>query len=519
MHTEYDTVIIGTGMGGLSCGALLSKLYQQKVLVLESKSVSNVGVGASQKNETYEWVRGLYYIGGLTQGTPLRSIMDFITGDQVAWSPLSPPQEVFLFPDFNIATGSTWTAYQQQLIAIFPQEETAIKQYCQAIREVGAQFFSRVLDQDIPNLVTGIIHFFQLFIEHQKVHTLKEYFENHFHDKRLRAILATQWGDCDTPPKLSTMGIYALLMRFFSQELYYPVGGWDNLSKHIQQVIRQNGGEVLSSHRAQEIIIDHAQAKSVKVLTPDKIVQQVWAGRIISDMGVLQTFLDYIPRAFDLSFSEELKSITQEYSAVVLWIGLSDNPQSIGIAGNNLWLHDDYRYDDWDSHDEALMLGAPKRAFIAFPSMQDPQAQHHTALIIHRVDHQYYEQWENAKVMQDEQEYELLKTKISKGLLKLVERHLPGFGSLVDFQELETPLTSHNFSHVSSGGYFGISAIPERLSYGWLNPKTPVDSLYLTGADANALGIMGAMMGSIITTSAVMNESSHQLFQKLEDAS
>jgi all-trans-retinol 13,14-reductase len=35
----------------------------------------------------------------------------------------------------------------------------------------------------------------------------------------------------------------------------------------------------------------------------------------------------------------------------------------------------------------------------------------------------------------------------------------------------------------------------------WTDPKTPITGLYLTGADVSSLGIMGAMMGGIVTLS------------------
>ena len=38
----------------------------------------------------------------------------------------------------------------------------------------------------------------------------------------------------------------------------------------------------------------------------------------------------------------------------------------------------------------------------------------------------------------------------------------------------------------------------------WLGPRTPIGNLYLTGSDVALLGIMGALMGGVVTASCVL---------------
>ena len=38
----------------------------------------------------------------------------------------------------------------------------------------------------------------------------------------------------------------------------------------------------------------------------------------------------------------------------------------------------------------------------------------------------------------------------------------------------------------------------------WLGPRTPVGNLYLTGSDVALLGIMGALMGAVVTASCLL---------------
>jgi all-trans-retinol 13,14-reductase len=51
---------------------------------------------------------------------------------------------------------------------------------------------------------------------------------------------------------------------------------------------------------------------------------------------------------------------------------------------------------------------------------------------------------------------------------------------------------------------YGIPFTPERLRLRWLQPRTPVAGLFLTGADALVPGMAGAMMGGVISAAAIL---------------
>jgi all-trans-retinol 13,14-reductase len=93
---------------------------------------------------------------------------------------------------------------------------------------------------------------------------------------------------------------------------------------------------------------------------------------------------------------------------------------------------------------------------------------------------------------------------MTQALLNLVERHHPGFRDLVEYSELATPLTFEHFTAAPSGTIYGYPGTPEKYSTAWLGPRTPVGNLYLTGSDAAFLGIMGAMMGGVLTASCLL---------------
>jgi phytoene dehydrogenase-like protein len=99
-------------------------------------------------------------------------------------------------------------------------------------------------------------------------------------------------------------------------------------------------------------------------------------------------------------------------------------------------------------------------------------------------------------------EYDELKKAIGDAMLDHVEKRFPGFRKLVTYREMSTPITNEFFTGHRRGAVYGYPAVPERFDRAYLQARTPLPGLFLTGADALSFGVMGAMMGGV-TTAAI----------------
>ena len=73
---QYDTVIIGSGLGGLVCGAILSK-EGQRVCVLE-KNEQIGGNLQTFKRDGVTFDTGVHYISGLDKGQNLYQFFNYL---------------------------------------------------------------------------------------------------------------------------------------------------------------------------------------------------------------------------------------------------------------------------------------------------------------------------------------------------------------------------------------------------------------------------------------------------------
>ncbi|MGB5712603.1 MAG: FAD-dependent oxidoreductase, partial [Waterburya sp.] len=79
---SVDVVVIGSGVGGLSCAALLAK-YGYRVMVCESHSIAG-GAAHSFERDGYKFDSGPSLYSGLSASptnNPLRQVLDAIAED------------------------------------------------------------------------------------------------------------------------------------------------------------------------------------------------------------------------------------------------------------------------------------------------------------------------------------------------------------------------------------------------------------------------------------------------------
>jgi len=136
--TQYDVVIIGAGLGGLLCGAILSK-EGLKVCILEK----NEQIGGSLQTFRREGISldtGIHYIGGLDKGQTLYQIFNYLgIMDRLELTKMDVDGfDVILFKDDEVKYphGMGYEKFIKLIAENFPDEEVAIIKYCDEIKNV-----------------------------------------------------------------------------------------------------------------------------------------------------------------------------------------------------------------------------------------------------------------------------------------------------------------------------------------------------------------------------------------------
>lgn len=506
---KYDVIIIGSGISGLASASILSQLFNKKVLVLERHFKIGGFTHIFKRKGThseYHWDVGLHYVGQMDSGLMSRSIFDYVTNGNIKWTKMPDPYDIFIYPGLQFRAMEGENYLKAELIKNFPGESDAIEKYFKDLNRINKWFgrynFSLTLPPKARNLSS-------IFFDNSKEITsitLKEYLDKNFSDEKLKAVLASQWGDYGLPPSLSSMVVHSLIVNHYINGGYYPVGGSKKIADSIIPIIEKSGGAFIANHTVKEILIEKGKAigvRAVKKEGNDFVDVKFFADKIISTAGAKTTYTELIPDNYTPDFIEEIKNFPPSIPHVNLYLGLKESPTKLGLKGENYWIYDSYNHDDIYNRRGELVEGKVHGVYISFPSLKDPESNSHTAEIVAFADYNSFSQWVNKPWKKRGEDYEALKQRISNALIEYTEKHLRGFKELIDYKELSTPLSTIHFTGNPEGSIYGIPATPERYKMKWISPYTHIKNLYMSGADTFGHGIVGGLMGGALTSALV----------------
>ena len=116
---KYDFIVIGSGMGGLTAAALLSKAGK-KVLILEQHYTAG-GFTHSYSRKGYEWDVGVHYIGDVhKEYSPLRKMYDLITDGELKWAYMDEVYDRIIFPDKEYKFRASEEKFKSEILKDFP---------------------------------------------------------------------------------------------------------------------------------------------------------------------------------------------------------------------------------------------------------------------------------------------------------------------------------------------------------------------------------------------------------------
>jgi all-trans-retinol 13,14-reductase len=504
---QFDAVVIGSGIGGLAFASIMAKLRRWRVLVLERHFKIGGLTHTFTRPGGWSWDVGLHYVGDVGEGMSGRQLFDYITGAAVKWNPMPDVYDVFDYPDFKFGARKGEENFKRELIDAFPAERTSIEQYFKDLKKAMRWLTRHFAGIVAPMPFNWIVRALNGATSGLPLSVTEQYLQKRFRDPRLRAVLTSQWADYGMPPAESAFVTHSIIANHYLDGAWYPDGGSGEIAKATSAVIRASGGELLANHEVTRIIVEGDRALGVEVNIKkgkEGSRAEFRAPVVVSDAGAWNTFARLLPNTVALPFRKDLESPPHGFEVVELFLGLRGDPRTLGFQGENHWIFSSFDHNEMYARRDELLDGRAAMAYLSFPSLKDPHAQRHTAEVIAPLSYRTLEEYGDEPWRRRGEAYDAAKDRITGALLDLVQSRHPGFRDLIEYSELGTPLTFEHFTAAPSGSIYGFPATPEKYRKRWLDPVTPIRNLYLTGSDVAALGIIGALMGGVLTASRII---------------
>jgi len=511
LATNYDSIIVGSGMGSLTTAAILAK-EGQKVLVLE-KHYTAGGFTHVFKRKGFEWDVGIHYIGEVQRpNSVIKKLFDYVSDSKLEWADMGDVYDKIIIgnKEYDFVKGTQ--NFKAKLTEYFPDEKDAIDNYVNLVFEAiktSQNFYISKAISPLLNLFIGkkMRKPFYKFSDKTTYEVLKSITKN----KELIKVLAGQYGDYGLPPKQSSFVMHAAVARHYFGGGSFPVGGSSQIAKTIDAVIEKAGGTILISADVEEIIISNNKATGVKMMD-GKILT---AKNIVSGAGIMNTYTKLLPSktAKKHRLKKKLKRIKRSVSHACLYIGLEGSPEELKLPKTNYWIYpSDLNHDSCVNRYLNNVEEEFPVVYISFPSSKDPDWVNRypgksTIDIITLLPYEFFESWDGTKWMKRGDDYEELKEKIAQRLLNVLYEKIPQAKGKISHYELSTPLTTKHFVNYDNGEIYGLDHEPRRFRQRFLKPRTPIKNLYLTGQDIVTAGVAAALFSGVITSVAITGKN------------
>ena len=508
VRDDYDAIIIGSGMGGLTAAALLAKLGK-RVCVLEQHYTAG-GYTHSYEREGYEWDVGVHYIGEVHKPwSVIRRVFDVISDGKLEWAPMDARYDRIVLGDKVIDYVAGREEFKAEIKLHFPDEAAAIDRYVDLLSEVSAKVPRFFAGQALPRSV-GMLYnkLRRWWLPDYFFKTTREVLEGLTQNQELIGLLTAQWGDYGLPPGKAAFVMHAMVAKHYITGGNYPVGGAIKISETIIPQIEAAGGHVFTYAGVDKIIVENGRAVGVRM---QKDGFELRAPQIVSCAGLVPTYTRLIAPevAAQHNLLEPLKKVEVSAATLCLYAGFKGSSAELKLPKTNYWVYPTYDHDRNVSDFKTGKTSQTPLTYISFPSAKDPAWDAHypnkaTVEIVALALPEWFAQWKGTTWNKRGAEYDALKAKLTAELLETLYQHQPQLREALDFCELGTPLSTEWYQWNEEGEIYGIDHTVERFEQHWIHSETPIKGLYLTGADTVTAGVGGALMAGVMTATRML---------------
>lgn len=499
----WDAIVIGSGIGGLSCAAALARCGR-KVLILEQHSVPG-GLTQTFSRNGFTWNVGVHYLGEVEPDGGVRGILDWLAGGRIQFVSMGAVYDTVHLPgDFEIRLSRPEAALKLDLREKFPGSEAQIDAVLDAAaraqRAGRAIFAERAMPGPIAKL-HALLHGGE--IRKWWGRTSSDVLKELVSDPRLRSVLLAQRGDYGGLPRASSFGMHATIMRHYFNGAFYPAGGAKVFADELVPVVEGAGGKLMLNARVAELMTEQGSVVGVQLADGTGIR----GSRVFSDAGALNTVGRLLPAGLrESAWAREVLSFEPSVCHIGLYLGFQGDILAAGATSSNHWFYETWDPDAMCWEDPFSESSAPAM-FASFPSLKDPRHDpggklRHTAEIVVMTRWEAFSQWQDSRFGERPEGYLAFKNHIERNLLAQFRRYFPALAPMISCFELSTPLSTAAFIGAPRGAIYGLETTPRRFLSDSLRARTPVPGLFLAGQDVVTPGVTGAMMGGVLAAAA-----------------
>lgn len=475
--SKTDILIIGSGIGGLSAGIILSKLGYS-VAIIEKNRLAG-GLMRSYTRRGYDCPVGIHYLGALDSGQPLRRMFDYlgVTG-------LIPLERMggegiidrFVFDDFTFDLPEGLPAFEDNLRAAFPSEQPLIDGLMDNMKAVADRFHA----------LDFLYAPFNLLSLADYLEPLGKYLTEHDCSAKLRAVLGVppSWIGLTLTECPVLYHHMALASYLFSAWRLKDTGA--RMADAFASRFAGLGGRLVLNDAADHLLMEDRSVKGVvlksgRVLRSETLISAIHP-KILSGM---------IPEpSLKPSYRRRVMELEDTY-------GLFSAAFAVDADDSQLLPYNIFRvYTD-------AAGDIPGGVFF---QLKKGGTEGRKMLCIIQPDHAgAWRDWQSTATGGRGESY-LAKKREKAGLLLGEAEKIFGSFRRADYLDAYTPLTIRDWVNSPDGSAYGIRRSTKQLLRTASLARANIKGLYFAGQNALLPGIVGTVSGSFYAVKQIIGD-------------
>ncbi|MBN2343701.1 MAG: NAD(P)/FAD-dependent oxidoreductase [Deltaproteobacteria bacterium] len=483
---KYDAIVIGAGMGGLSCALHLAK-KSMNVLVLE-KQPKVGGYAQNFLRAGYDFDVSLHVLSAMNKDGGLHQLFDYMQVLDKLEVTEHSPMFTSVFPDatYRLPSREEGRAY---LKSTFPKEADGIDKFIHIMESI--------IEANTRLFWSGEVDIDNFFPARYFKRTYHELLQECFTDKRLFGLMGQLWQSTGLPNERCAANWAA---EVFGSHLvtgnYYVKGGGQQISNAMAQTLCEAGCTVRTSSLVHKVLLKERTAVGVELESGEQIPAPI----IVANANPLQTYFTLIGKEhLAKPFVYKLGTLEPSASLLTLYLGLDCPGREAGVLDHTTFINFDY--SNLRTYNAAMNEAYHTTDYIISDYTDEGSNTHPPGKgIVQILEVAPGKAW--TEISRDE--YEQKKAQVTDIILKKVALQYPHLAKHIVVAELGTPRSMEIYSRNPYGSVYGFAQTPEQADNWRFGVASIFQGLYFTGAWARGGG--GGYMGSVVNGRVAANQ-------------
>ena len=479
-------IIIGSGLGGLSCGVILARHGYEVTVLEQGTQVGGCPQCFTRRGGKFE--TGMHFIGSASEGQTLDRLLNYLeVRKDITLSQLDPSAYDVVSlcgQHFRFANGRE--AFIDQMSSYFPSQKDALVRYFDLVDKVASASSLHSLNHVETDAAVNL--------EYQ-MRTINEVIDETIGDPLLAKVLVGNLPLYAAEKDKTPFSTHAFIMDFYNQSAYRIVGGSDQVANSLVKTIGRYGGRVLTRSKATKIVCDDTHATGVEV-NGEALLE---ADIVISDAHPMRTLELLDTNLIRPAFRKRINAIPQTVGGFSVYLHFKENAvpylnsNFYGYLQDSPWNCEHYDETSW-----------PK-GYLYMHLCHEPEPKFaKTGVILSYMQMADVEQWKGTRVGHRGEDYEVFKHQKAERLITALEKEFPGLHSQIADYYTSTPLTYLDYTGTEGGSMYGIAKDVSLGAACRVPHRTRVPNVLQTGQNINSHGILGVLVGTIVTCTEIV---------------